>query len=229
MDEGGYPSVYVVDCHTSRPPLPPKLKQRPRRAGAAQTLLFMLVIFALCGMVIEACFIYRLYQTESETSVSLAKFIGDQVVTTPTSIRHSDVSPSKPVAHLTDGLDAKHDKHVMAWSMIADPILYEMDYKDKHLVVQKEGFYFVYSKVIFLDTDVFRHTVNVKTERYSGESFPLLQSRKYSRGSSQIQSNSFLGGVFHLFKDDAIFVNVSNTARIVKHKSFENIFGAYMI
>ncbi|KAF3700067.1 Tumor necrosis factor ligand superfamily member 6 CD95 ligand [Channa argus] len=230
MDEGGYPSVYVVDCHASRPPLPPKLNTRPRHAGAAQTLLYLLVILALCGMVIEACFIYRLYQSESETSESLLKLIGDQVVTTPTTPSHpSDVSPSKPVAHLTDGQDAHHDKQIMAWSMIAEPLLYEMDYKDRHLVIQKEGYYYVYSKVNFFDTDHFHHSINVKTERYSGESIPLLQSRKYSKGSNKMQSNSFLGGVFHLFKDDAIFVKVSDTSKIVRYKSFENIFGAYMI
>lgn len=66
MSEGGYPSVFMVDTHaTTRPPLPPRLNQGRRRAGAAQTLLIMLVSLALCGMAIEACFIYHLYQPES--------------------------------------------------------------------------------------------------------------------------------------------------------------------
>lgn len=65
MAEGGYPSVYVVDSFANRPPVPPRLSQRRRRAGVAQTLLFLLVSLALCGMAIEACLIYRLYRAES--------------------------------------------------------------------------------------------------------------------------------------------------------------------
>lgn len=114
--------------------------------------------------------------------------------------------------------------------MIADPLLYEMGYKDGDLIIQKEGFYYVYSKVNFLDADVFHHAIELKTARYTGgKGITLLQSRKYSEGSKKMRSNSFLGGVFHLYKDDAIFVKVSNTSKIVRHKSFENTFGAYMI
>lgn len=65
MAEDRYPNVYVVDSHVTRPPIPPKVNQRPSRAGAAQTLLFVLVGLALCGMAIEACFIYRLYQPQA--------------------------------------------------------------------------------------------------------------------------------------------------------------------
>ena len=58
--------MFMVDTHaTTRPPLPPRLSRGRQRAGPAQTLLIMLVSLALCGMAIEACFIYRLYHTES--------------------------------------------------------------------------------------------------------------------------------------------------------------------
>lgn len=60
-----YPSVFVVDSPTRPPPLPPKpgFRQRQKRI---QTLLVILVIVALCGMTIEACFIYRLYSTKEQ-------------------------------------------------------------------------------------------------------------------------------------------------------------------
>lgn len=64
MSKGGYPSVFMVDTHATRPPVPPRLSQGRRRPGAAQTLLIMLVCVALCGLAIEACFIYRLYHLE---------------------------------------------------------------------------------------------------------------------------------------------------------------------
>lgn len=128
-----------------------------------------------------------------------------------------------------DGKDVVYEKLLMTWSMNADPLLYEMSYKRGHLVIQKEGYYYVYSKVNFLDTDLFHHSINLKTTRYIGKSITLLQSRKYSEESNKRRSNSFLGGVFHLYRDDEIFVKVSNTSKVVRHKSFENTFGAYMI
>ncbi|XP_034751275.1 tumor necrosis factor ligand superfamily member 14 [Etheostoma cragini] len=228
MSKDGYPSVYVVDTNATRPPLPPRLSQGRQRAGVAQTLLILLVSVALCGMVIEACFIYRLYQPESAPSASSSKLTAGEVIS-PSVETPSHVFPSKPVAHLTDGQDVIHEKHIMAWSMNADPLLYEMDYKDRGLVIQKEGYYYVYSKVSFFVTDSFNHSVIRKTDRYFGGEIPLLMSRKHLEKSGKMRSNSYLGGVFHLTKDDVLFVKVSDTSNIWRHSSFENIFGAYMI
>ncbi|XP_034567614.1 tumor necrosis factor ligand superfamily member 14 isoform X2 [Notolabrus celidotus] len=224
MTERGYPSVYTVDTHTTRPPpLPPRLNQKRQNSGAAQTLLFLL-----------------------DTSGSHSKHSADVL---PPSKSLREVLPSKPVAHLTGGQDVVHKKEIMAWSMDADPILYEMDYKDRSLVIQTEGYYYVYSKVSFLDIDAFYHSVHVKTKRYKGKSIPLLLSRTKSQGSSRKEirdqktnseeysrkesldqrSNSYLGGVFHLFKGDTVFVKVSNTSQIVELRFYENFFGTYMI
>lgn len=133
--------------------------------------------------------------------------------------------------YFSDGQDVAHAKNKMAWSMNADPLLYEMTYKDRELKIQKEGYYYVYSKVFFSDSNGFQHRISMHTDRYSGN-ITLLQSRKYpshSKVSQKTQSNSYLGGVFHLYKDDGIFVDVSDTAKIVRHKPSENVFGAYMI
>nr|XP_020466168.1 tumor necrosis factor ligand superfamily member 14-like [Monopterus albus]XP_020466169.1 tumor necrosis factor ligand superfamily member 14-like [Monopterus albus] len=233
MAEDGYPSVYVVDSHATRPPVPMRQNQVQRRHGVAQTLLFLLVSLALCGMAVEACLIYHLYQSESATSASSSKLIGGEAVTYQPSeavtYQPGDVSPSKPVAHLTDGQDVVHGKEIMAWSMVADPLLYEIDYKDGNLVIQKEGYYYVYSKVFFFDSDKFNHYINVKSKLYPGGYIPLLQAQKYSQHSNTVRSNSYLGGVFHFYKDDAIFVKVSSTSKLDRHKSFENTFGAFMI
>ncbi|KAM4531883.1 tumor necrosis factor ligand superfamily member 14 [Odontesthes bonariensis] len=228
MDDGGCPSVYVVDTHATRPTVPPRLSQRGRRTGVAQTLLFLLVSLALSGMLIEACLIYRLYKTEYETKEAFSKLIASDE-TSPTKPPSRDILPSKPVAHLTDGQDVVHDKHIMAWSMNADPLLYEMEYKNRNLIIQEEGYYYVYSKVFFSDHGLFHHFVNLHTEKYAGGYINLLQARKSSPASSTMRSNSYLGGVFHLSKNDALHVNVSNTAQIIRHKPSENVFGAYMI
>lgn len=230
MAEGGHPSVYVVDSHATFPPVPPRLSQGRRRAGVGQTLLFILMSVALCGMTIEACLIYRLYQTESVTSASISKIITEQDAATAAKLHSLVISPSKPVAHLTDGQNLDHAKDIMAWSTDADPILYKIDYKDRSLVIQKEGYYYVYSKVSFSDTGTFHHLVDMHTEKYTGKSVTLLKSRKYSNHFKHPeQSNSYLGGVFLFSKGDAIFVKVSNTSKIVRQDPSENVFGAYMI
>lgn len=146
----------------------------------------------------------------------------------PTVLKESDFTLL--LFFFPDGQDVVHGNQIMAWSMDADPLLYQMDYKDGSLVIQKDGFYYIYSKVSFLDTGVFHHSVHTKTERYPGKSIPLLSSRKYSEASQKMrQSNSYLGGVFPLNKYDTLFVKVSNTSKILRHKSFEIIFGAFMI
>ena len=80
MDDGGRPSVYVVDTHATLPPVPPRLSQRGRRTGVAQTLLFLLVGLALCGILIEACLIYRLYKTESVSIISQQNILQPHLV-----------------------------------------------------------------------------------------------------------------------------------------------------
>lgn len=120
----------------------------------------------------------------------------------------------------------------MRWSENA-PLLYEMSYDNGSLVIQKEGYYYVYSKVSFKDTGVFHHSICRRTQLYTkGRDFPLLTSRKYSDKTSTTQkasSNSYLGGVFHLKVDDNVFVKVSNTTKLLLHDPYEHIFGAYML
>lgn len=229
MAEGGSPPVFVVDSQATRPVLPPRVNQGRRNGGAAQTLLFLLVSLALCGMIIEACFIYRLSQSESATSESFAKFIAGQDATSPPPRLIYDVLPSKPVAHLTGGHGVVHGKEIMAWSMKAEPLLHEVVYNNGSLIIQKEGYYFVYSKVFFIDSSKFHHYVNLLTEKYAGGIITLLQARKYSPKSDHVRSNSYLGGVFHLYQNDAIHVNVSSSAKIIQSKPYENVFGLFMI
>ncbi|KAL6103073.1 uncharacterized protein ACO6RY_02551 [Pungitius sinensis] len=224
--KGGFPPKCVVDTYTSQPPRP---IQGGRGPGAVQAVLFMLVSVALCGLAIEACFIYRLWLPGSATSASPSKLSAGPLATSSPETRRRLVSPSKPVAHLTGGQDAIHGKNIMAWSTEAKPLLYKMDYKDKCLVIQKEGYYHVYSKISFVASNSFSHTVHWKTQLYHGQSIPLLMSRRSSRGSSHQLSSSYLAGVFHLTKNDAVFVEVSNASQIVRFNAYENIFGAFMI
>uniref|UniRef100_A0A3B5Q4V3 THD domain-containing protein n=1 Tax=Xiphophorus maculatus TaxID=8083 RepID=A0A3B5Q4V3_XIPMA len=219
------PSVFVVDTHATRPAVPPRLGKQKKQSGVAQTLLFVLVTLALLGVFFEAFFIYRLYQSEYVSitdSKEMVYFLYPD----------GRLLPSKPVAHLTDAQDAHHDPHVMAWSVIAEPLLYEMKYKDRHLIIQKEGYYYIYSKVYYSQGGAFCHSVMMRTKMYAGKGIPLLEAREYlSKKDKEDKSfsNSFLAGVFYLSQNDAIYVNVSSTKQIISHRSYENVFGAYMI
>lgn len=245
MAEGGvlYPSVFNIDCSATYPRLPykpPPAPQSPREAqakqrpGVVQTLLFLLVSLALCGVVIEACLIYRLYNPESNESGVLGKSIQDKSDIDPpfpTERPNPVMLPTTPVAHLTAGPPRVHADGVIRWNMEEQPLLNEMKYRNGQLVIQRDGFYYVYSKIYFKDTTShFTHSVYTNTDRYDGKSIPLLQSQTHhSRNDKLALSNSYLGGVFQFYKNDSIFVRASNTSYVIRSKGYENYFGVFMI
>ncbi|KAM6957760.1 tumor necrosis factor ligand superfamily member 14 [Aplochiton taeniatus] len=241
-------SVFVVDSHRDYPPLPPRLKTPRQGLGVAQTLLFILVSLALCGMAIEACLIYRLYQPNSVSICTITTLpglgSGDKqgiAFPPPTKRLNTVVLPSKPVAHLTAGPQPPKGDELMTWNMIAEPLLYQMEYRDGRLTIQKEGYYYVYSKVFYSETNnplsnksQFTHSVRIITPNYLGQDIPILQSRGHhpyrrSEKDSLATSNSVLSGVFHLRKNESLVVMVSNTSQIIIAHSYENYFGAYML
>lgn len=119
----------------------------------------------------------------------------------------------------------------MRWSEVT-PLLFEMSYSNGSLVIQREGYYYVYSKVSFKDTRVFRHSIGRRTQLYTGSYISLLTSRKYSGRKSTTEegsANSYLGGVFHLKVGDNVFVQVSNTSKLLLLDAHEHVFGAYML
>uniref|UniRef100_A0A3Q3DGV9 Tumor necrosis factor ligand superfamily member 6-like n=1 Tax=Hippocampus comes TaxID=109280 RepID=A0A3Q3DGV9_HIPCM len=235
--EGGHPrSVYLVDSHAAAaaPPLPPRAGRARRCTGLAQTILFMLVSVALTGLILEALLIFYLHSNHFEQVKSPSASANDITVfpSPPTEKKrspHTCTPDSKPVARLIGGKDATHGKSVVGWSLISGNLLCGMDYKNGSLLIRREGFYFVYSKLSFhKSATTFHHTVVKRTRRHPGGTVPLLQAREFSSADKN-NGNTFLGGVFHLLKDDALFVKVSDTSKIVQVIAHENVFGAFMI
>ncbi|KAJ8251378.1 hypothetical protein GJAV_G00220700 [Gymnothorax javanicus] len=241
--EGGvaYPSVFVVDGQAGYP-LP--ANPFPRRGGRAQWPLYVLLTLALCGLAVEACFIYHLYSSTKSPDVPLnevgrtEKLVQEKDDIKPVRRRDPMLTPSKPMAHLTAGPDRPRPDGIVLWNEKGASILHEMAYREGGLEVQKEGYYFIYSKVFFTEPEcqsqTFIHQVLRKTPRYLGGNLPLMESRRVHCRSSNEQAskeqlNSYLGGLFYLVKGDIILVMAEDHKLIAYQSSYLNFFGAYMI
>ncbi|XP_036409432.1 tumor necrosis factor ligand superfamily member 14 [Megalops cyprinoides] len=233
MDEGGVmcPPVFVVDGQAGYP-LPPR--PPPRRRSTVQWLLFLLVSLALCGMAVEACFIYHLYSSRNIPSGRTEKSYQDRNEIETLKTTNHVVKPSAPAAHLTALSLPPQADGVLQWNLDGNSFTHQMQYREGVLVVEEEGYYFIYSKVFFTEPECtsFTHAVLCNTQRYLGGDTELMQSRRFhcrSQWRSRNLLNSYLGGVYHLSKGDSIYVKAQNHTQIVRHISPENFFGAYMI
>ncbi|XP_047439197.1 tumor necrosis factor ligand superfamily member 14-like [Mugil cephalus] len=183
--------------------------------NAAQTLLCVMLSVVLCGIAIETYFISCFFHS----APAVSELISGDNFSVPVTGRdgRSRVLNSKPMAHLYDVSGVVHESQVMHWSLNRS-LLHDMRYGDGRLEVQKEGYYFVYSKVSFIGSSAYYHSVM----RFYPET-TLMRSQSTQFG------DSYLGGIFHFHKGQTIYVSVSNTVNTLKNTSFENFFGAFMI
>ncbi|KAJ8384682.1 hypothetical protein AAFF_G00198880 [Aldrovandia affinis] len=229
MAEDGvvYPPVFVVDGQAGYP-LPPRPRSRGGRAS--QWALYLLVSLALFGMALEACFIYHLYTTTGAWSNVGRTDTSVQETYPCVKAREAIKAYSTPISRAgpprSDG--------ILLWNPEGDSFTHELEYKEGGLEVQKEGYYYVYSKVFFSEPrcSVFTHTVLRKTPRYPEKTLELMESKRFhcqvTRQHRELM-NSYLGGVFHLSKGDTLLVRAKNHTLIARQHSYENFFGAYMI
>uniref|UniRef100_A0A4W6DDL7 THD domain-containing protein n=1 Tax=Lates calcarifer TaxID=8187 RepID=A0A4W6DDL7_LATCA len=138
----------------------------------------------------------------------------------------SSAQSSKAFAHLRGGSAVVHENEFVHWNIDDDTLLHDIDHRGGRLVIQKEGYYHVYSKISYINTTMFYHSVMLTGPRYK-EDITLIKSWKNSVQSLD-QSNSCLDGVFHLTKGCTIFVKVSDTSKIFKNPT-QNYFGAFII
>lgn len=111
-------------------------------------------------------------------------------------------------------------------------IMHEMAYDGGKIIIQKEGYYSVYSKISVKvqNKHLFRHEVVKVTPRYPNEIVLLRSKRFLTKPADHSDTiNSYLGGVFHLFENESIFVKVSTHTEVIVHQSADNYFGAYMV
>ncbi|KAJ8373212.1 hypothetical protein AAFF_G00270450 [Aldrovandia affinis] len=130
--------------------------------------------------------------------------------------------------------DPPRSDGILLWNPDADSFIHELEYKEGGLVVQKEGYYYVYSKVYFTEPrcSMFTHTVLRRTLRYPERALELMESKRFhcqvTRQHREFM-NSYLGGVFHLVKGDTLLVRAKNHTLITRQNRYDNFFGAFMI
>ncbi|XP_038838909.1 tumor necrosis factor ligand superfamily member 14-like [Salvelinus namaycush] len=248
---GHYPQVFVVDSQASYTPLPSG--RHFRWGGIGRRALQLLVGLALVGIVMEACFIVHLYnrtgalinaQSFIQRSGSAQGLTGseetNEILVKPTRRTRPPEIQQKPSAHLIGSPWSVREDSVVQWesdkglSAFTD----QMDYKDGHLVVQREGHYYVYSKVHFVeDCFLFKHKVMRLTDGYKNKPLVLMKSNRFhctsqdsrpKKISYQNLLNSYLGGVFHLLPGDIIYVTVDN-GTLLRPGAEDHFMGAFMI
>ncbi|XP_063049253.1 tumor necrosis factor ligand superfamily member 14 [Engraulis encrasicolus] len=226
------PKVVVYTHSSYPPPLPPKpVKKRTRGTSMAQSLLMGLVILTLSGMVIGACLIYDLYQRQAMYAKDTPQLDSQKQVqvTTPDPL-------SNPMAHVI-GTKKPGKDGVMVWEAVEMPdridevTMHGVKYDNGRLIILKEGYYKIYSKLYLKDpiNHMILHSIVKETTRYPKE-IVILRSKKFRRkGERSDTTNSYLAGVFHLIANDAIFVKVNNHTDVILDKSADNYFGLYML
>uniref|UniRef100_A0A668A160 THD domain-containing protein n=1 Tax=Myripristis murdjan TaxID=586833 RepID=A0A668A160_9TELE len=206
------PQVFVVDSQANYAALPSGKNAKGLRVS--QRVLLFLVGLALFGLVVEACFIFYMYRKIEVRLVSLFS-----------------LCMCAHVSIMERGSKNPVNKNIVQWTDAdGDAFTYRMEYNGSHLVVQEDGYYYLYSKVYFAaeECSAIKHKVMKHTEAYD-ESMELMKSNRWmSQKPVEDLWNSFLGGIFHLQPGDKIFVTLED-GKTMRPGSAENFMGAFMI
>lgn len=261
MAEGGVgacPQVFVVDSQASYVSVPSGKK--PRWARAGQKFLLLLVGLAVLGLVVEGYLIYNLYRkteafsmcvshppcqnlsnpgTSGQQGNTMSRVGTKESNEIPTVRPHTD--QKRPFAQLIGSGSPAGENNVVQWVEEGEAITYDIGYNNGRLLIKKEGYYYLYSKVTVNAVEectLIQHKVMKVTKAY-GLSIELMKSKSFRcrtvRPSSGAKSsggedlwNSFLAGIFHLQEGDEIFVTLDDI-RKMRPGTTENLMGAFMI
>ncbi|XP_026158275.1 tumor necrosis factor ligand superfamily member 14-like [Mastacembelus armatus] len=254
MEEGGAgtcPQVFVVDSQASYVHMPSKKK--PRWMGIGQKFFFLVLGLVVSGLVIEGCFIYSLYKKTEAFTLHSSNTSGQQggIIMSqrgsrdsneiPTVPPHLDQRRQRPFAHLMGSNNPEGENSVVQWVNVGgEAITHHMGYNKGQLLVEKDGYYYLYSKVQLNAAEeclLIQHKVMKNTSAY-GQSIELMKSKSFRCRSPKTSSpktvgaedmwSSFLAGIFHLQSGDRIFVKLDNIQKIRPGPAY-NFMGAFMI
>uniref|UniRef100_A0A3P8SCZ4 THD domain-containing protein n=1 Tax=Amphiprion percula TaxID=161767 RepID=A0A3P8SCZ4_AMPPE len=257
MSEAGVgtcPQVFVVDSQANYV----TSTKKPRWGRAGQRLLLPLVVLAVLGLIIEGFLIHKLYQKTEALSLprshSLCQNLSNpqtsgQMGGTMTQVgskESNDIPPvttqaqQRPFAHLMGPSSPAGENNVVQWTKEDEAITQNMKYEKGHLIIEKEGYYYLYSKVQLNtaeECELIQHRVMKDTSAY-GHAIELMKSKSFHCWTPKPTTakalgkedmwNNFLAGIFHLESGDKIFVTLDKIKKL-RPGLTENFMGAFMI
>ncbi|XP_007893802.1 tumor necrosis factor ligand superfamily member 6-like [Callorhinchus milii] len=239
-----YPQIYMVDgnpninpCVTapawSLQPLKKKRKLDWRNIGTI--LILFLVLLALAGVALGTMHIMQLQKELNELKqVNTAreprteKQIGFRNLTVP-------VKQKEKAAHLTGKSFTGDSKTIMWEDSLGHAFTRGIQYKDRGLLINETGLFFIYSKVYFRGqicqkNMYLEHNVFKRTERYPKDII-LMEMKTLNpctgNGARWIK-NSYEAGIFQLSKGESVYVNVSRP-ELVSFDESKTFFGLYKL
>ncbi|XP_019939945.1 tumor necrosis factor ligand superfamily member 14-like [Paralichthys olivaceus] len=260
-DVGPCPQVFVVDTYSNCDSVPGEKK--PMRARAGIQFLLLLLGLVMLGLVVQGVFIYTLYKktevlshershpyflnlsnpksSEQQDGTIMGQVGSKELNEIPIQQPHLEEVQQRPFAHLMGSNNPGGDNNVVQWTHDSgDAITHNMSYDKGRLLVEREGYYYLYSKVqlnAVLECSLIQHKVMKDTSAY-GHSILLMRSKSLRCRTPKPESaktsngeylwNSFLAGIFHLQRGDQIFVTLENMQKI-RPGSTDNFMGAFMI
>ncbi|KAI5091258.1 tumor necrosis factor ligand superfamily member 14-like [Silurus meridionalis] len=124
---------------------------------------------------------------------------------------------------------------MMDWDERGFPAFrHSLSYSNGNLIIPKDGFYFLFSKVSFrINCSTFTHEIKLNSSRYSYIPINLMMDKRRScvdqkRAHEKNQFSSYLGGVLRLHKKEKVFVSVSDYSSLITETK-QNFFGGFMI
>ncbi|RXN15263.1 tumor necrosis factor ligand superfamily member 14-like protein [Labeo rohita] len=163
-------NVFVVDSQA----LP---RQVAIRTGGRQLyVIYLLLAVALLGVFIEAGLIWHLYRRPVPEKYSSSH--GSNEILPP----KLPQAESKPAALLQIASPASGGNGVLQWRTDSYPVFMRaLEYKNNSLYIQQDGYYYIFSKIAYLDTcKYFKHQVMQCTERYNFKAIELMQNSSLS-------------------------------------------------
>ncbi|XP_030248130.1 tumor necrosis factor ligand superfamily member 14-like [Sparus aurata] len=251
---GMSPQVFVVDSQANYDSV--LGRKKPWWARVGQKFLLLLIGFTVLGLAVEGCLIYNLYK-KTEALCEFHPLC--QNVSRPQTSRQKGGTSSSEAQPQGSNEISKVQPHLEKWPFAqllgtnipskngsvvqwrhsgGETYLSNMGYDNGHLVVNREGYYYLYSKVTTNaaeECSLILHKVMKVTQAYD-KPIELMKSKSFrcpkppSEKPPEVGEdlwNSFLSGIFQLQSGDKIFVTLENQE--IRQGSTENLMGAFMI
>ncbi|XP_067845857.1 tumor necrosis factor ligand superfamily member 6-like [Heptranchias perlo] len=239
-----YPQVYMVDGRPNlNPHVPapawalPTLKKKRKLDWKTVCIILVLnlVLLALAGLALGTVYLLDLRQELNEIKQGngdkgpyAEKIIGIQNITKPS-------KDLRAAAHITGYLITPCSNPLPWDDRKGHAFTRGVLYKNRGLVVNETGLFFVYSKIYFRshkceESKNLQHIVFKRTDRYHKDMI-LMETKKTnycSVSGREWATNSYQAGILQLFKGECLYVNVSYP-NLVNFDESKTFFGLYKL